>query len=215
VHPRLSADRALPPLAQPGVPGHPTDSAHLSVIGYLIVRSPSGMLRMKRHPLAHHWMGEAMPENYWTTSVSVGKSESEIRDLVYRFGASKYAFIEDWDEGSVIINFMYREYPVEFRLRIDHLVSTRLETQPWNTKRRCSEEEYIRRTNEQAKKTGMRILLNHIKASLIAVEYGLINFEDVFLSNFVTRSGQTLGEIVVPNLKSVISKPGLLLPSGK
>ncbi len=61
----------------------------------------------------------------------------------------------------------------------------------------------------------MRILAHHLKAALIAVEYGLVKFEDVFLAKFLCNDGQTIGEIITPRLEQAIAKPGLLLTDGR
>lgn len=156
-----------------------------------------------------------MSENYWTTTVSVGKSESKIRDLIHQFGATKYAFMEDWEEGKISINFVYNGYPVHFALSLERLVQTRLVEHPWNTKRRKSEEEYDKDIREQAKKVGMRVLAHHLKAAFLAIEYGLIEFEDMFLSKFVTRDGKTIGDKLLPQLRDAIMDPGRMLGTGR
>ena len=156
-----------------------------------------------------------MSENYWTTSVSVGKSEAKIRDLIHQLGATKYAFMEDWEEGKISISFVYNGYPVQFALSLERLVEVRLEEHPWNTKRRKSVEEYEKDIREQAKKVGMRVLAHYLKDAFLAIEYGVVDFEDIFLSRFVTRDGKTIGDKLIPQLRDAIIDPGRLLATGR
>jgi len=156
-----------------------------------------------------------MPENYWTTSVPIFRSADQIRQLLSQFGADRFAMLEDWHVGRLAVQFQYRGFPVEFGVDVRKVARTELETKPWNVKRRCSRSAYEHAIEEKAGKVAMRILAHHLKASLIAVEYGLVSFEDVFLAKFLTKSGQTVGEVLVPRLAEAIAQPGRLLSAGK
>jgi hypothetical protein len=153
------------------------------------------------------YKGEIVSENYWSTSVSVSKSEGQLRDMVKRFGATQYCLLEDWDNNTVTVQFFYKNMPVEFRLRIEKLVETRLREEPWTSRKRKSKDKYIEEVHKKAKGVGMRILVHHIKAAFLAVEYGLVEFEEVFLPHFVTKTGKTLGEVLIPRLKDRLADP--------
>jgi len=157
-----------------------------------------------------------MSENYWGTSTPVGKSETELRNLIEKFGAEQYGMMEDWGKGTLTIMFMYKEYPIRLDLDIEHIVKVRLEEEPYNSYRRCSEEEYEKKIRGQAKKVGMRVLVHKVKADLLAIEYGIMKPEEVFLSHFVTKTGRTVGQELAPNLLKNLTDPKrMLMPGGK
>jgi hypothetical protein len=56
-----------------------------------------------------------------------------------------------------------------------------------------------------------RAVLLVIKAKLEAVDSGISTLDQEFLSNIVTDSGQTIGEVIVPRL-SEATRAGRLLP---
>lgn len=155
-----------------------------------------------------------MAENYWTTSVSIARSADAIQQLLVQFGAERFALIQDWKGGRLAVQFSYRGYPVEFGVDMHQVAQTQLLAKPWNAKRRCSKVVYERAIEEKAGKVAMRILAHHLKAALIAVEYGLVSFEDVFLAKFLCKNGQTVGEALVPKLAEAIAQPGRLLSAG-
>jgi len=151
-----------------------------------------------------------MSDNYWTTTVAVSKSAEQIRKLLMDHDADSFALLEQYRDNVVGVQFSFKNLPVEFRIHLDNLVAIRLEEKPWSSRMRRSEETYTRAVEEKAKQVAMRILAHHLKAAFLAIEYGLVEFEDVFLSKFLMRDGKTIGEIVVPNLEAVVKAPGLL-----
>jgi hypothetical protein len=156
-----------------------------------------------------------MSENYWGTKVPVARSETELRKLVQEFGAEKYAVMEDWKKGSLVVMFEYHGLPIRFELDVTKIVERRLEEAPFNNYRRKSEEAYIAEIQEKAKSVGMRILVAQVKASLIAIEYGIFTVEEVFLSHFVTKTGRTLGQEILSDLPGRLMNPERLLGSGR
>jgi hypothetical protein len=156
-----------------------------------------------------------MSENYWGTKVPVGESEAELRGLIERFGANKYGMLENWEEGTLTIMFQYKEYPIRLDLDIEKIVKVRLEEEPYNNYRRCTEDEYESKIRDQAKMVGMRVLVHKVKSDLLAIEYGIMKPEEVFLSHFVTKSGRTVGEEVIPNLLDKLTNPSRLLSAGR
>lgn len=156
-----------------------------------------------------------MSENYWTTSVSTVRSSEEIRSLLSSFDCDLCSITENWRGGTILVQFVYKGFPVSFTVDINHIADVRLASEPWNRKRRCTEAAYEKAIREKARMVAMRVLCHHLKAALVAVEYGLVTFEAVFLSHFLTKSGETIGEALLPRLHDAVANPGRLLGSGK
>jgi hypothetical protein len=152
-----------------------------------------------------------MTDSYWGTKVSVGKSEAELRALIEKFGAKKYGMMENWEEGTLTIVFDYNKFPIKLDLNIETIVAVRLEDEPYNSYRRCTEEEYEQKIRSQAKMVGMRVLVHQVKAWLLAIEYGIFTPEEVFLAHYVTKSGRTVGQEIISDLQNRLMNPKQLL----
>lgn len=138
------------------------------------------------------------------TRVPISRSQEEIRDLLARFGAKRVAFEEDFDKGTQVLRFLYpleegKDVPVQFNIETkgiyDYLKDKHKQTYKSN--------EYL---FKQANRVAWRHILDWVKANLNLVEFGLIPFENMFLSYFshVLPDGsyRSLGEFILPKLHS-------------
>ena len=132
------------------------------------------------------------------TQVTVDRSRAEVENLLKRFGAEGFAYA--WEGGQETIGFVYAGKRVRLSIPLPKRESYRSE-EAWAKERR-------RR---------FRVLVLAVKSLLVAVEDGLVGFEEAFLSWFVTPSGQTVGDLVVPQLEAAARRgelPPLMLPGG-
>ena len=143
------------------------------------------------------------PLKSWDTRVVISKSQEDIRNLLARFGASKVAFEDDMQTGTQVLRFEYpvKEgifIPVHCPIKIKGIVDWLKENgrSSWN-------QDYI---FKQAKKVAWRHIFDWAKSNVNLVEFGLIPFENIFLSYFsrVLPNGnyETLGESIIPKLHS-------------
>jgi len=143
------------------------------------------------------------PLKSWDTRVVVSKSQEDIRNLLARFGASKVSFEENFHTGTQVLRFEYPlkegiTVPVNFIIEIKGIHNWLKENgrASWN-------DEYLMK---QAKKVAWRHISDWVKANINLVEFGLIPFENIFLSYFsyVLPDGtyRSLGEAVLPQLYS-------------
>ena len=141
------------------------------------------------------------------STVSVEKSEAEIKSMLIKYGADGFGSM--WQDRKAVIMFQYKNKHIRFTL-------------PLPSKK---DEEFTRKRNghlrhqmdslkrwEQACRQRWRALALTIKAKLEAVETGITTFENEFLANIVTPNGQTIGEWVVPQLEVLKDKMPKLLP---
>ena len=143
------------------------------------------------------------PLKSWDTRVVISKSQEDIRNLLARFGAIKVSFEENFHTGTQMLRF---EYPIKEKITVPvHFVIETKGIYNWLEKngRASWNNEYLMK---QAKKVAWRHISDWVKANINLVEFGLIPFENIFLSYFshVLPDGtyRSLGEAVLPQLYS-------------
>lgn len=136
-----------------------------------------------------------------TTSVSVGRSRQELDDLLRRWGCAAISWSDNFEQGWAQLSFAWKRdadvYLAKFRIKI---------TATGHTKR---DQERIGRQEH-------RVLCLWIKAALNAVDSGIIPAEAIFLPFLVGKDGQTVADVALPRLPSLLKGGAdhLLLGSG-
>lgn len=143
-----------------------------------------------------------MSNAYKTTAVPVARSQEQIRKLLMQFGAAGVQFSENFESGEVNVRFAKS---VAANLRT---VSVSMHIpEPPKPKRRTMRGRGKSDTDrrEQMAKATYRALHDWLKAQFVAVEFGLLTFEDVFLSHFewmIDGQQTTVGKILIPRLET-------------
>lgn len=151
------------------------------------------------------------------TDVSVGRSQGEIKDLLQRYGASKFMQYEE--DGMAKIAFEASDRRVMFELPLpsrDQFKTKKVNTGYGYVRDREMSPDQQVKAWEQACRQKWRALGLVIKAKLEAVESGISEFEDEFLSNIVLPNGKMLGKMIKPQLAEVFATKKMppLLGSG-
>jgi hypothetical protein len=129
--------------------------------------------------------------------VPVDRSRNEIERTLLRFGAEGFGYA--WEGSMEAVHFVYRGKQVRLRVPMPNSASYTTD-----------------RAREQERRRRWRVLAMSVKATVVAVDEGLIQFEEAFLAWFVLPSGHTLGEALVPRLEAAAREgqlPTLALPS--
>lgn len=139
------------------------------------------------------------------TSVPVERSKEQIRDALKSAGARGVQFDELWEpETEFIVRFLW-----SMGEGFDAVVRVRLEVKP------LSPEKGVRGgwrvSPEQRERQAWRALAWYLKTMLEAASFGLMRFEDVFLSFVEDETGHTIGERLIPMLE----QGRLALPRGE
>lgn len=129
------------------------------------------------------------------TTVSVERSEAEIKATIKKYGATSFASFESGTEAKIA--FEMAERRVVFRLPLPDPKSTAFTRTPTGKTRSTSE---ATKAHEQACRSRWRALLLSIKAKLESVEAGIESFEQAFLAHIQLPDGQTVGEHVKPRI---------------
>jgi hypothetical protein len=131
------------------------------------------------------------------TSVSVDKTEGEIKTLLRKYGADQIGTAESSDKA--MVTFAMRSRVIRFVLPLPSKASPAFARSPGG-KKVLGPEARLRQW-EQACRSRWRALLLSVKAKLESVEVGISEFESEFLANIVDPgTGRTIGEDIVPQI---------------
>lgn len=131
-----------------------------------------------------------------STDVAPDRSRAEIEKNLTRYGAQKFMY--GWDEDRAIVAFEAHGKQVRFELPMPELDDPKF----WRTETgRRREAPAARKEWEQAKRSSWRALALVIKSKLIAVQTGIVSFEQEFLAHFVLPDGSTVNDHVEPALE--------------
>lgn len=165
-----------------------------------------------------------MSNAYRQTEVPVARSQEAIRQMLMKFGARGVQFTEDFEDNIVRIKFA--------KLHDEHLrtvsVTMKVPEPPISRRMARTRRQWNRELNryvevktkgaderrEQLKRATYRALHDWLKSQFVAVEFGLLSFEDIFLSHFewILPDGTetTVGKFLAPRLDN----PTPLLTAG-
>jgi hypothetical protein len=129
------------------------------------------------------------------TKVGIESSQSEIRKIITRYGATRFASMDE--PGLSVIMFEVHDRRVKFTLTMPDISEFALT--PGRRARRSKESQFD--AWEQACKSRWRSLALSIKAKLVAVEDNIAMFEQEFLEYVVLPNGQTVGEFMRPQIQ--------------
>ena len=135
---------------------------------------------------------------YENTGVPVSQSKGDIEKLLKNRGARGMQLESSWgDDGATETCRVRFAWP----LTGDVMQTVRLEVQPLPPVRpKRANAKGI--TAEQRERQAWRGLFWYLKSMMEAAEFGLLKFEDVFMSFFESADGRTIGEVVLPQLEA-------------
>ena len=143
------------------------------------------------------------------TSVPADRSQTEIRTLMMRAGATHYAFGEEPERAMVQFALHGRHYRFEVRRPTAEQIASRFAQRPvGNDWRPRIEAEWRRRWRA-------RVLWAKAMLELNDLEPG--SFEQAMLAHLVLPDGQTLGGWATPQIAAVYERGGMppLLGEGR
>ena len=146
-----------------------------------------------------------MPLPY-QNATSGEKAIDDIRKVLITFGCSKFAPMEDFQDGTVTIQFEYRGRMVQATASAKGWAQAYLREKPHTHRHRKSRAEYERAALHQGQIAIWSMLRDWIKGQLTAVETGILSFDAAFLGQILLPSGETIhdrvaGTDVLPQLE--------------
>jgi hypothetical protein len=131
------------------------------------------------------------------TSVSVSRSQEQIRKLLRDAGADGVQFSEEWTEPPAFyVRFLWRMQPPDPDAKVV-TQAVRLRVHPLPAKHKG-----VVKSREQRERQAWRGIAHYLEGTIKAATFGLIRFEDIFLSFIESEPmGPTLGEVLIPMLE--------------
>lgn len=133
------------------------------------------------------------------TLVSSEKSQAEIKTTLQKYGATKYAYYEDEDKAGIRCEMQSRQ--LQFIVTLPSRTSAEFIYAGEGTRRKVRDIQTQHKFWEQACRQKWRALALIIKAKMVAVESGIVTFEQEFLEHILLPSGQTVGEYIRPQIE--------------
>lgn len=130
------------------------------------------------------------------TQVSVDKSKSELKKVVYTSGGSNYKYAEEEDRAMVM--FSHSGRMVRFMITFpapDDRMFTRTPTG------RSREPDAAYKEYEAEQRRRWRALILAVKAKFEVVESGIATFEEEFLPYILMPNGQTVAQMALPTVR--------------
>lgn len=148
------------------------------------------------------------------TQVAVAKSRGEIDRLLRQWGADAIQWTDEFSADRATLRFLWRhdevDYMARFAIRIEPVSEDDV------VDGRTGRESLAKREKAEADrgKREYRVLLLWLRATLNAVDSGIVDAATVFLPFLEDKTGITVAEFAVPNLaKLATGRVKALLPS--
>lgn len=139
------------------------------------------------------------------TSVSVSRSQEQIRKLLRDAGAEGVQFSEEWNPAAFYVRFLWRMTPPDADSQ-GVIQAVRLKVAPLTESHKG-----IVKSQDQRERQAWRGIAHYLEGTIKAATFGLIRFEDIFLSFMeIEPQGRTIGEAFIPE----IEQGRLALPRG-
>jgi hypothetical protein len=133
------------------------------------------------------------------TEVSVDRSQSEIKNTLQRYGATKYAYYEDDERAGITCEIQNRR--IRFIVPLPSRTADEFVYAGTGAKRKVRDVPTQHKFWEQACRQKWRALALVVKAKLEAVESGIATFEEEFLAYIVLPNNQTVNEYIKPQIE--------------
>ncbi|OOG75589.1 hypothetical protein B0E45_01275 [Sinorhizobium sp. A49] len=128
----------------------------------------------------------------YSNSTSGRSAMDDIRKTIQAFGCSKFAPMEDFVAGKVIIQFEYRGRMVQVEASAKGYATAWLRQNPYSTRMRLSSKEHEKRALEKGQIAVWSILRDWIKGQLTAIDTGILSFDEAFLGQILLPTGETV-----------------------
>lgn len=128
----------------------------------------------------------------YSSATSGKQAMADLQTILQSFGAGSFGFFEDFDDGTLTVQFKYRQHRVSVTASAKGYAAALLKT----PKRKDRKGPSSRWTPEAALAQGQiavySMLRDWIKGQVTAVETGILSFEGAFLGQILLPSGDTV-----------------------
>jgi hypothetical protein len=140
-----------------------------------------------------------MPQYAKETTVSKDRSLAEIEQILTRYGASGFAY--GWSGNDAMVGFTVSNRMIRLIVPLPDRNSKQFTHTPGHNMQRTKAQ--AQQAYEQAVRQRWRALTLYVKATLEAVEAGIVTFDDAFLAYTALPNGGTVGQWMQPQIDDV------------
>lgn len=130
----------------------------------------------------------------YENAVSGDKAIGEIQKLLRAFGCTQFGSMIDDAEGTIMVQFKYRNRPVSVKASTKGYAAAWLKEHPYNSNYRYPKPKHEARALDIASVAVYSILRDWIKGQIMAIETGILSFEGAFLGQILLANGKTVME---------------------
>ncbi len=134
------------------------------------------------------------------THVSQDRSRAEIERMLLRYGADEFGYVTR--KGEAMVGFTYKQIRVQMTVPLPDRDSDEFQKTPGRGTQRSGQAATIAWETEARRR--WRALCLVIKALLVGVEDGVLNFEEAFLPYIVWGNGLTTSQMLLPKIQQAI-----------
>ncbi len=122
------------------------------------------------------------------------KARDEITRILKQFGCKSVGFMDQFDDHSVLLAFVWREQNVQLKATAQGWANAYLRENPWNSRRVSNETEWENAALNQGMIAVNSILRDWVKGQVTAIETGILTFEHVFMPFMLASDGRPMIE---------------------
>lgn len=122
------------------------------------------------------------------------KAMAEIQTILQQFGCTQFGTMIDFEAGTLIVQFAWHGQKVSFPASFKGYAAKWLEENPYSSRRQSTQAQWNKKALEIGSMAVYSILRDWIKAQVVAVETGLVAFDEVFLAHLLLPNGKRVIE---------------------
>ncbi len=127
-------------------------------------------------------------------ATSGDKAIGEMQKILRTFGCTKFGYMLDDGEQSLLVQFEHRGQQVSVKASMAGYASAWLREHPYSSRMAKTKLQHEKQAMEVASIAVFSILRDWIKGQVMAVETGILSFEGAFLGQILLPSGKTVLE---------------------
>ena len=130
----------------------------------------------------------------YADATSGDTARGEITRLLRRFGCEQIGFMDDYERHEIVLAFRHRGRDMHLRASAQGWAALFLKENAWNSRRKSSPEAWKQRALAQGQIAVNSILRDWVKGQVMAIECGVLSFEQVFSPYVLLNDGRTMAE---------------------
>lgn len=122
------------------------------------------------------------------------KAIGEMQKILRAFGCSRFGYMLDDADGSLLVQFECRGRQVSVKASMNGYAAAWLTEHPHTPRMKKTKPQHEAEAMEVARVAVFSILRDWIKGQIVAIETGVLSFEGAFLGQILLPSGKTILE---------------------